>query len=82
MPDVKGRDQEAEAMYHVEMTRNVTVVAVDQKQAIERAVERAGHLIIEEGMEFPYYCGYAVTGAESLAPADCGQIAQKEKEDK
>ena len=68
MIDVFGRDQETEVIYHITVARIVTVVAANKEQAVERAVDRVGHLMVEEGVEFPGYCGYEVTGAEDLTP--------------
>jgi len=78
MTDVQGRDQEAEAMYHVEVTRTVAVAAVNQQQAIQRAIERVSHLMIEEGEEFHMYFRYNVTGAEDMTPEDVDEAAPQE----
>ncbi len=67
MTDVQGRDQEVEAKYIVELTRRITVVAKSDSDAIQRAIDRAVHLMIEEGPNFVTYFGFEVVGAESMA---------------
>ncbi|KKL56926.1 hypothetical protein LCGC14_2240550 [marine sediment metagenome] len=67
MTDARGRDQEVEATYSVELTRRITVVAKNDSDAIQRAIHQAGHLMIAEGPNFVTYFGYEVVGAESMA---------------